>query len=178
MGLKEQIQALRTKQKELQAQRVAKPSAPAPVASSSSRKQGDAERRAAELEQAMAELRAQQAQFLADQKAALALQQREEVVGYLTKAGARVNPSLLAQVAPAVDPRTAEGRKALEEFRSAHADIFAPVARPAGDVTASVVDRIDKTAKGKGQKGVEGRKVFNDELVRSTIAKNLGGEPV
>lgn len=178
MGLKEQIQALRTKQKELQAQRVAKPPAPAPAASSSSKKQSEVERRAAELEAAMAELKAQQAQFLADQKATLAQQQREEVVGYLTRAGARVNPSLLAQVAPAVDPKTPEGRKALEEFRSAHSDIFAPASKAPGDVTAGVVDRIDKTAKGKGQRGVEGRKVFNDELVRSTIARNLGGEPV
>jgi hypothetical protein len=40
------------------------------------------------------------------------------------------------------------------------------------------VDRIDKTAKGKGQKGMETRKVFDTDLVRKTIAKNLGGEPV
>jgi ribosomal protein L29 len=179
-NLKEQLAALRAKQKAKQAERAANPRTPAkPVEKSTARKgPSEAEMRAAELQKQMDELRAQQVAFLEQQRAALAASQREEVVGYLTRAGARVNPSLLAQVAPAVDPRTAEGRKALEEFRSAHADIFAPAARPAGDVTAGVVERIDKTAKGKGQKGVEGRKVFDQELVRKTIAKNLGGEPV
>jgi hypothetical protein len=180
MSLKAQLLAVRARQKAKQAERAANPPAPAkPVAKSTGRKgPSEAELRAAELQKQMEELRAQQAAFLEQQRASLMAAQREEVVGYLTRAGARVNPSLLAQVAPSVDPRTPEGRKALEEFRAAHADIFAPAARPAGDVTAGVVDRIDKTAKGKGQKGVEGRKVFDQELVRKTIAKNLGGEPV
>lgn len=180
MGLKDQLAALRAQQKAKQAQRAANPPAPAkPVAKAATRKgPSEAELRAAELERQMAELKSQQSAWLDQQRQALAVAQREEVVGYLTRAGARVNPSLLAQVAPAVDPRTAEGRKALEEFRSQNADIFAAAPRPAGDITAGVVDRIDKTAKGKGQKGMETRKVFDTELVRKTIAKNLGGEPV
>ena len=84
----------------------------------------------------------------------------------------------LAQVAPSVDPRTPEGRKALEEFRASHADIFAVAAKAPGDVTATVVDRIDKTSRSKGGKGIEGRKVFDHDLVKRTLAKNLGGEPV
>lgn len=180
MSLKAQLQAVRAAQKARQAQRAANPPAPAkPVAKPATKKgPSEAEMRAAELERQMAELKQQQSQWLDQQRAALAVAQREEVVGYLTRAGARVNPSLLAQVAPQVDPRTAEGRKALEEFRSQNADIFAAAPRPAGDVTAGVVDRIDKTAKSKGQKGMESRKVFDAELVKRTIAKNLGGEPV
>lgn len=177
--LKEQLAALRAKQKAKQAQRAANPPAPAkPAGRSVTKGPSEAELRAAELQKQMDELRQAQAAFLEQQRASLAASQREEVVGYLTRAGARVNPSLLAQVAPSVDPRTPEGRKALEEFRAAHADIFAPAARPAGDVTAGVVERIDKTAKNKGQKGVENRKVFDSELVKKTIARNLGGEPV
>ena len=175
MALKDQLAALRAKQKAKQEQRRATVKAPAkPVA-----KKGpsEAEVRAAELEKQMADLRAQQAAFLDQQRQQLAASQREEVVGYLTRAGARVSPSLLAQVAPQVDPRTADGRKALEEFRAAHADIFAPASRPAGDVTAGVVERIEKTAKNRGQQKLEDRKVFDQELVRRTIAKNLGGEP-
>ena len=179
-SLKEQLAALRAKQKAKQAQRAANPPAAAKLVEKSTGRKGpsEAEVRAAELQRQMDELRQQQAAFLEQQRQSLAASQREEVVGYLTRAGARVNPSLLAQVAPSVDPRTPEGRKALEEFRAAHADIFAAAPRPAGDVTAGVVERIDKTAKGKGQKGVEGRKVFDHDLVRKTIAKNLGGEPV
>lgn len=180
MGLKDQLAALRAQQKAKQAQRAANALAPIkPIAKAATKKgPSEAELRAAELQRQMDELRQQQAAFLEQQRQSLAASQREEVVGYLTRAGARVNPSLLAQVAPSVDPRTPEGRKALEEFRAAHADIFAAAPRPAGDVTAGVVERIDKTAKGKGQKGVEGRKVFDHDLVRKTIAKNLGGEPV
>lgn len=176
--LKEQLAGLRAAQKAKQAQRAAKPPAPAKPVGRSAKGPSEAELRAAELQKQMDELRQAQAAFLEQQRASLAASQREEVVGYLTRAGARVNPSLLAQVAPAVDPRTPEGRKALEEFRAAHSDIFAPAARPAGDVTAGVVERIDKTAKNKGQKGVENRKVFDSELVKKTIARNLGGEPV
>jgi hypothetical protein len=174
MALKDQLAALRAKQKAKQEQRRATVKAPAkPVA-----KKGpsEAEVRAAELEKQMADLRAQQAAFLEQQRQQLASAQREEVVGYLTRAGARVSPSLLAQVAPQVDPRTADGRKALEEFRALHADIFAPASRPAGDVTAGVVERIEKTARNRGQQKLEDRKVFDQELVRRTIAKNLGGE--
>lgn len=179
MTLKQKLIALRAQQKAKQAQRAAKPPAPAKPAVKAGRKgPSEAELRAAELEQKMQELQAAQAQFLAEQKAAAAAAQREEVVTYLTRAGARVNPSLLAQVAPSVDPRTPEGRKALEEFRSAHADIFAVAPKAPGDVTATVVDRIDKTSKAKGGKGIEGRKVFDHELVKRTLAKNLGGEPV
>lgn len=180
MSLKAKLMAVRAAQKAKQEQRAANPPAPAkPVAKPAGRKgPSEAELRAAELERQMAELKSQQSAWLDQQRAALAVAQREEVVGYLTRAGARVNPSLLAQVAPQVDPRTAEGRKALEEFRSQNADIFAAAPRPAGDITAGVVERIDKTAKGKGQKGVENRKVFDAELVKKTIAKNLGGEPV
>ena len=179
MSLKAKLQAVRAAQKAKQAQRAANPPASAkPVERSTARKgPSEAEMRAEELQRQMDELRAQQAAFLDQQRQALAASQREEVVGYLTRAGARVAPSLLAQVAPQVDPRTAEGRKALEEFRSQNADIFAAAPRPAGDITAGVVDRIDKTAKGKGQKGVDTRKVFDSELVRKTIAKNLGGDP-
>lgn len=176
--LKEQLAAARARQKAKQAQRAANPPAPAKPASRSTKGPSEAEQRAAELQKQMDDLRQAQAAFLEQQRAALAASQREEVVGYLTRAGARVNPSLLAQVAPSVDPRTPEGRKALEEFRAAHADIFAPAARPAGDVTAGVIERIDKAAKGKGQKGVESRKVFDSDLVKKTIARNLGGEPV
>jgi hypothetical protein len=174
MKLKQQLVNLRAKQKAKQEQRRATAAAPAKPAA----KKGpsEAEARAAELEKQMADLRAQQAAFLEKQRQQLASAQREEVVGYLTRAGARVSPSLLAQVAPQVDPRTADGRKALEEFRAAHADIFAAPARAAGDVTAGVVERIDKTAKNRGQQGLETRKVFDHELVRRTIAKNLGGE--
>lgn len=180
MALKDQLAALRAKQKAKQAQRAANPPAPAkPVAKAATRKgPSEAELRAAELQKQMEELKAQQAAWLEQQRQALASQQREEVVGYLTRAGAKVNASLLAQVAPAVDPRTPEGRKALEEFRKSNADIFAPAARSPGDVTATVVERIDKVSKSKGQKGLDGRKVFDHELVRKTIAKNLGGEPV
>jgi hypothetical protein len=174
MALKDQLAALRAKQKAKQEQRRATVKAPAKPAA----KKGpsEAEVRAAELEKQMADLRAQQAAFLEQQRQQLASAQREEVVGYLTRAGARVSPALLAQVAPQVDPRTADGRKALEEFRAQHADIFAASPRPAGDVTAGVVERIDKTAKNRGQQGLENRKVFDQELVRKTIAKNLGGE--
>jgi hypothetical protein len=174
MSLKEQLAAMRAQQKAKQEQRRATAAAPAKPA-----KKGpsEAELRAAELEKQMADLRAQQAAFLDQQRQQLAASQREEVVGYLTRAGARVSPSLLAQVAPQVDPRTADGRKALEEFRAAHADIFAPASRPAGDVTAGVVERIEKTARTRGQQKLEDRKVFDQELVRRTIAKNLGGEP-
>ena len=175
MGLKEQLANLRAQQKANQEQRRATAAAPAKPG-----KKGpsEAELRAAELEKQMAELRAQQAAFLDQQRQQLAASQREEVVGYLTRAGARVSPSLLAQVAPQVDPRTPDGRKALEEFRAAHADIFAAPTRPAGDVTAGVVERIDKTAKQRGQQGLETRKVFDHELVKRTIAKNLGGGEV
>jgi hypothetical protein len=173
MGIKEQLAALRAKQKAKQELRRATAAAPAKP---SKKGPSEAELRAAELEKQMADLRAQQAAFLEQQRQQLAASQREEVVGYLTRAGARVSPSLLAQVAPQVDPRTPDGRKALEEFRAQHADIFAPASRPAGDVTAGVVEKIDKTAKIKGQQGVESRKVFDQELVRRTIAKNLGGE--
>lgn len=177
--VKEQLAALRARQKAKQAERAAKPSAPAKPAEKSSKKgPSEAELRAAELQKQMDDLRQQQAAFLEQQKAALAASQREEVVSYLTRAGARVSPTLLAQVAPSVDPRTPEGRKALEEFRTAHSDIFAPAAKAPGDVAAGVVDRIEKTAKGKGQKGIADRKVFDHELVRQTIARNLGGEPV
>jgi hypothetical protein len=174
MNLKEQLAAMRAKQKAKQEQRRATAAAPAkPV---SKKGASEAELRAAELEKQMADLRSQQAAFLEQQRQQLAAAQREEVVGYLTRAGARVSPSLLAQVAPQVDPRTPDGRKALEEFRAQHADIFAPASRPAGDVTAGVVEKIDKTAKTKGQQGVESRKVFDHELVKRTIARNLGGE--
>lgn len=173
MALKDQLAALRAKQKAKQEQRRATAAAPAKP---SKKGPSEAEARAAELEKQMADLRAQQAAFLEQQRQQLASAQREEVVGYLTRAGARVSPTLLAQVAPQVDPRTADGRKALEEFRAAHADIFAASPRPAGDVTAGVVERIDKTAKNRGQQGLETRKVFDQELVRRTIAKNLGGE--
>jgi hypothetical protein len=174
MSLKEQLAAMRAKQKAKQEQRRATAAAPAKP---SKKGPSEAELRAAELEKQMADLRAQQAAFLDQQRQQLAASQREEVVGYLTRAGARVSPSLLAQVAPQVDPRTADGRKALEEFRASHADIFAPASRPAGDVTAGVVERIEKTARNRGQQKLEDRKVFDQELVRRTIAKNLGGEP-
>ena len=179
MTLKQQLLALRAKQKAKQAGRAANPPAPAKPAGKPAGKKGpsEAELRAAELER-MQELQAAQAEFLAQQKAAVAAAQREEVVTYLTRAGAKVNPSLLAQVAPSVDPRTPEGRKALEEFRASHADIFAVAAKAPGDVTATVVDRIDKTSRSKGGKGIEGRKVFDHDLVKRTLAKNLGGEPV
>lgn len=180
MTLKQQLLALRAKQKAKQAGRAANPPAPAKPAGKPAGKKGpsEAELRAAELERKMQELQAAQAEFLAQQKAAAAAAQREEVVTYLQRAGAKVNPSLLAQVAPSVDPRTPEGRKALEEFRASHADIFAVAPKAPGDVTATVVDRIDKTSKAKGGKGIEGRKVFDHELVKRTLAKNLGGEPV
>ena len=42
-------------------------------------------------------------------------------------------------------------------------------------VTSSVVERIDRASKSKGQKGLEERKVFGADLVKRTIAKNLGG---
>jgi hypothetical protein len=174
MSLKDQLAAMRAKQKAKQEQRRATAAAPAKP---SNKGPSEAELRAAELEKQMADLRAQQAAFLDQQRQQLAASQREEVVGYLTRAGARVSPSLLAQVAPQVDPRTADGRKALEEFRASHADIFAPASRPAGDVTAGVVERIEKTARNRGQQKLEDRKVFDQELVRRTIAKNLGGEP-
>jgi hypothetical protein len=173
MSLKDQLAAMRAKQKAKQEQRRATAAAPAKPSKKGS---SEAELRAAELEKQMADLRAQQAAFLDQQRQQLAASQREEVVGYLTRAGARVSPSLLAQVAPQVDPRTADGRKALEEFRAAHADIFAASPRPAGDVTAGVVERIEKTARNRGQQKLEDRKVFDQELVRRTIAKNLGGE--
>ena len=174
MSLKDQLAAMRAKQKAKQEQRRATAAAPAKP---SKKGPSEAELRAAELEKQMADLRAQQAAFLDQQRQQLAASQREEVVGYLTRAGARVSPSLLAQVAPQVDPRTADGRKALEEFRASHADIFAASPRPAGDVTAGVVERIEKTARNRGQQKLEDRKVFDQELVRRTIAKNLGGEP-
>lgn len=172
MGLKEQLAALRAKQKAQQAQRAATPPASAKPA-----KKGpsEAEKRAAELQAAMDKLRAEQAAFLEQQRQQALLAQRDEVVSYLSRAGAKVSASLLSQIAPQVDPRTAEGRKALEDFRAAHSDIFAPAPRAAGDVTASVVDRIDRASKSKGQKGLEERKVFGPELVKRTIAKNLGG---
>jgi hypothetical protein len=175
MSLKEQLSKLRTQQKAQQEKRRATAVVPPKP---TKKKPSEAELRAAELEKQMADLRAQQAAFLEQQRQQLVASQREEVVGYLTRAGARVSPSLLAQVAPQVDPRTADGRKALEEFRAAHADIFAPASRPAGDVTAGVVEKIDKNAKNKGQQGIEGRKVFDHELVKKTIAKNLGGGDV
>lgn len=173
MGLKDQLASLRAKQKAKQAQRAATPKAPAKPAA----KKGlsEAEKRAQELQDAMDKLRAEQAAFLEQQRQAQAAAQREEVIGYLSRAGAKVSPSLLAQIAPQVDAKTPEGRKALEDFRAAHADIFAPAARAAGDVSASVVERIDKASKRKGQTGVEERKVFGADLVKRTIAKNLGG---
>lgn len=172
MGLKDQLAQLRAKQKAKQAQRAATPPAPAKPA-----KKGpsEAEKRAAELQAAMDKLRAEQAAFLEAQRQQALAAQREEVVGYLSRAGAKVSPSLLAQIAPQVDARTPEGRKALEDFRAQHADIFAPAPRAAGDVTSSVVERIDRSSKSKGQKGVEERKVFGSDLVKRTIAKNLGG---
>ena len=146
MTLKQQLLALRAKQKAKQAGRAANPPAPAKPAGKPAGKKGpsEAELRAAELERKMQELQAAQAEFLA----------------------------------PSVDPRTPEGRKALEEFRASHADIFAVAAKAPGDVTATVVDRIDKTSRSKGGKGIEGRKVFDHDLVKRTLAKNLGGEPV
>ncbi|MBM4073933.1 MAG: hypothetical protein FJ271_34210, partial [Planctomycetes bacterium] len=128
MSLKADLQAVRAAQKANAARRAANSSAaakakPAP-AKPAQKKPSEADLKAAELERQMAELKAQQLAFLEQQRAALAATQREEVVGYLSKAGARVSPALLAQVAPQVDPRTAEGRRALEEFRAQNADIF------------------------------------------------------
>lgn len=173
MTLKNQLASLRAKQKAKQAQRAATPKAPAKPAA----KKGpsEAEKRAQELQEAMDKLRAEQAAFLEQQRQQALAAQREEVVGYLARAGAKVSPSLLAQIAPQVDARTPEGRKALEDFRASHADIFAPAPRAAGDVSASVVERIDKASKRKGQDGVESRRVFGEDLVKRTIAKNLGG---
>lgn len=173
MGLKDRIAAVKAKRQANQERRAATPSASGKPAS----KKGpsEAEKHAAELQAAMDKLRSEQAAFLEQQRQQALAAQREEVVGYLSRAGAKVSPALLAQIAPQVDARTAEGRKALEDFRSSHADIFAPAPRAAGDVSASVVERIDKSSKRKGQTGLEDRKVFGAELVKRTIAKNLGG---
>lgn len=176
-SLKQQLSDIRAKQKAKQAERAAKPKTQAKPAAG---KKGpsEAEIKAAQLQKQMDELKAQQAALIEQQKLAAAAAQREEVVQYLTKAGARVNSVILSQVAPAVNPRTPEGRKALEEFRTANADIFNPSAKAPGDVSAGILDRIDKTVKSKGQTGIAERKVFDHELVKKTIAKNIGGDIV
>ena len=176
-SLKQQLSDIRTKQKAKQAERAAKPKAavkPAPGKKGPS----EAELKAAQLQKQMDELRSQQAALIEQQKLAAAAAQRDEVVQYLTKAGARVNSVLLSQVAPAVNPRTPEGRKALEEFRAQNADIFNQPSRPPGDISAGMIDRIEKTALSRGQKSVGERKVFDHELIKKTIAKNLGGDTV
>jgi hypothetical protein len=107
--------------------------------------------------------------------------QREELararVQYARRAGAKLDDEVLGRVLPDVDVNTADGRQAIEQFRSANASLFSAPPPSPGDITKGLVASIASKSEKLGQKmPIEERKVFGVKLVKSVIAKNLGGE--
>lgn len=139
-------------------------------------KEAKVSKRAEELERQLAELKAEQQRLVQEQQAASAQARRRQAIEYGRKLGARVDEDTLSRILPDVDPGTAEGRQQLEAFRTSNPALFAPVPVKPADVTATAVQRIDQNAKSVGRQPIESRKVFGTELVRATVAKNLGGD--
>jgi hypothetical protein len=184
MSIKDQLLAARQRQKaaaEAAKKKAAEPK-PAPVAAKPKTNAGArarieaAEAEAAELRRQFAEMKRTQ-QEMADRQAQ---SQRDAIhqerVKYAMRAGAKISPELLGRLLPDADPNTSEGRKALEDFRTAHPDIFRPPERSAADITKGLETKIEAHAKQHGQRQpLSERKLFGAELVKATVEKNLGG---
>jgi hypothetical protein len=170
------------KAQELRARRKAEAERPKPAARADKPDAGRRSRALREAEEARARYEAElaaQRRELEDLKAARLAEERSRLaaqrVEYAKRAGARVAPDVLARVLPDVDPRTPEGLQALEKFRADNAALFAPVPMKPADISGEVTQRVDKAATVKGRQPLADRKVFGVELVKRTIAKNLGG---
>jgi hypothetical protein len=179
MGLKQQLQAARTAQKQA-SQKVVQQQQTRAVQSDEVRsRRSKAAREAQEREEALArelaELRAKQNELVEQQESARRRALAEARVDYARRAGAKVAPDVLARILPDVDPGTAEGRQAIEQFRVENAALFAPAKVPAGDLTRGIAETVDANSR-KTRTPLAERKVFGVELVKNVVARNLGGD--
>jgi len=177
MSIKQKLAQARASQKRAaEAPKPAPKPAPAKTSNAARARLAEAEAKAAEMEEQLAALSKRQAEMEARSTAA----QREELarqrVQYARRAGAKLDDEVLGRVLPDVDVNTAEGRKAIEQFRSANTSLFsAPPPNP-GDITKGLIDSIAAKSEKLGQKmPLSDRKVFGVDLVKSIVNKNLGG---
>jgi hypothetical protein len=138
----------------------------------------EAEERNNILQRQIAELQAKQNDLVARQEQARRDALSEERLAYVKRLGPRVDADVLKRILPDVDPRTTEGLQALELFRQQNAGLFGPARPRAGDVTQGAAEKVAAASKTKGRQPVEERKIFGVDLVKSVIAKNLGGGDV
>jgi len=134
-----------------------------------------AERRANKAEAELEKLRARQDAA----EAARATDQRASIVAermaYARKAGIKVGGDVLARLLPDVDPRTADGVRELEKFRTDNPDLYTRQAARPADVSKEVTDRISAPRTGQRQP-IADRKIFGVDRVNAIVARNLGGE--
>jgi len=101
---------------------------------------------------------------------------KAERIAYATRAGIKLTGETLARTLPDADPRTPAGALVFEKFKTDNPDLYnRPAPKPA-DITKEVMDRITAKSMAAHLQPISERKLFSAELVRATLAKNLGGE--